>query len=196
MTPTTEATDRIELVFSLFDADGNGYLELSDFDLMSDRVVAAVPDAHEATADRLAGAFRRYGETLLNELDANGDGRVSPEEFTSVVLNPQRFDATVDEFAEALAAMGDPDGDGFVARPEFVSLMIAIGFQRPNIETLFQAFGRTRRTASGCPPGRKGSGTTTARRSPVSLATTWSRPRPGNAETCMGASSAVSPSRR
>ncbi|MFB6549824.1 EF-hand domain-containing protein [Streptomyces sp. NPDC056405] len=141
MTPTTEATDRIELVFSLFDADGNGYLEASDFDLMSDRVVAAVPDAHEATANRLAGAFRRYGETLLNELDANGDGRVSPEEFTSVVLNPQRFDATVDEFAEALAAMGDPDGDGFVARPEFVSLMIAIGFQRPNIEALFQAFG-------------------------------------------------------
>ncbi|MFH9570487.1 EF-hand domain-containing protein [Streptomyces sp. NPDC017230] len=141
MKPTTEATDRIELVFSLFDADGNGYLELADFDLMSDRVVAAVPDAHEATADRLAGAFRRYGETLLNELDTNGDGRVSPEEFTSIVLNPRRFDATVDEFAEALAAMGDPDGDGFVARPEFTALMIAIGFQRPNIEALFQAFG-------------------------------------------------------
>jgi Ca2+-binding EF-hand superfamily protein len=141
MVPTTEATDRIELVFSLFDADGNGYLERADFDLMSDRVVAAVPAAQEAVKDRLAGAFRRYGETLLTELDANGDGRVSPEEFVSVVLNPQRFDAAVDEFAEALAAMGDPDGDGFVARPEFVALMIAIGFARPNIEALFEAFG-------------------------------------------------------
>ncbi|MCG8967479.1 MULTISPECIES: EF-hand domain-containing protein [Streptomyces] len=141
MTPTTEATDRIELVFSLFDADGNGYLELSDFDLMSERVVAAVPAADEATRNRLSAAFRRYGETLLTELDANGDGRVSPAEFTSVVLNPQRFDATVDEFAEALAEMGDPDGDGFVARPEFVALMLAIGFARPNIEELFRAFG-------------------------------------------------------
>ncbi|WP_077800849.1 EF-hand domain-containing protein [Streptomyces sp. JHA26] len=141
MTPTTEATDRVELVFSLFDADGNGYLEPSDFDLMSERVVAAVPAADEARRNRLAGAFRRYGETLLNELDANGDGRVSPAEFTSVVLDPQRFDAAVDEFAEALAAMGDPDGDGFVGRPEFVALMIAIGFERPNIEALFQAFG-------------------------------------------------------
>lgn len=27
MTPTSEATDRVQLVFSLFDADGNGYLE-------------------------------------------------------------------------------------------------------------------------------------------------------------------------
>ncbi|MFE5598136.1 EF-hand domain-containing protein [Streptomyces coelicoflavus] len=141
MVPTTEATDRIELVFSLFDADGNGYLERADFDLMGNRVVAAVPAAPEAVRERMAGAFRRYGETLLTELDANGDGRVSPEEFTSVVLNPQRFDAAVDEFAEALAAMGDPDGDGFVARPEFVALMIAIGFARPNIEALFEAFG-------------------------------------------------------
>ncbi|MYR41923.1 EF-hand domain-containing protein [Streptomyces sp. SID5910] len=144
MMPTTEATDRVELVFSLFDADGNGYLEPADFSLMSERVVAAVPAADDARKNRLTGAFHRYGETLLTELDANGDGRISPEEFTSVVLNPQRFDATVDEFAEALAEMGDPDGDGFVARPEFVALMLAIGFARPNIEALFQAFGPDR----------------------------------------------------
>ncbi|BFO16980.1 EF-hand domain-containing protein [Streptomyces sp. KM77-8] len=141
MVPTTEATDRVELVFSLFDADGNGYLEPADFTVMSGRVVAAVPAAPDAARDRLAGAFRHYGETLLTELDADGDGRVSPEEFRSVVLDPQRFDAVVDEFAEALAAMGDPGGDGFVARPDFIALMLAIGFARPNIEALFQAFG-------------------------------------------------------
>ncbi|MEV5016626.1 EF-hand domain-containing protein [Streptomyces sp. NPDC053780] len=141
MTPTSEATDRVQLVFTLFDADGNGYLEPADFELMSGRVVAAVPAAGDAVKDRLAASFRRYGDTLLTELDANGDGRISPEEFDSVVLNPQRFGAAVDEFAEALAAMGDPEGDGFVARPEFVALMLAIGFRRPNIEALFDAFG-------------------------------------------------------
>ncbi|WP_282088465.1 EF-hand domain-containing protein [Streptomyces tendae] len=141
MTPTNEATDRVQLVFSLFDADGNGYLEQADFDLMSDRVVAAVPAADDAAKERLSASFGGYWNTLLSELDANGDGRISPEEFTSVVLNPQRFDAAVDEFAEALAAMGDPEGDGRVARPEFVALMLAIGFERRNIETLFDAFG-------------------------------------------------------
>ncbi|WP_399880464.1 EF-hand domain-containing protein [Streptomyces sp. BBFR51] len=141
MTPTNEATDRVQLVFSLFDADGNGYLELADFDLMSSRVVAAVPAAGDAVKERLARSFRGYWDTLLSELDANGDGRISPEEFASIVLNPQRFDAAVDEFADALAAMGDPEGDGLVARPEFVALMIAIGFDRRNIETLFDAFG-------------------------------------------------------
>ncbi|WP_432126038.1 EF-hand domain-containing protein [Streptomyces sp. bgisy082] len=139
--PTTEATDRVQLVFSLFDADGNGFLEPADFELMGKRTVAALPAADEEAGARLLGAFRRYGDTLLSELDADGDGRISPEEFTAVVLDPQRFDAAVDEFAEALAAMGDVNGDGFVARPDFLALMTAIGFDRPNIEALFEAFG-------------------------------------------------------
>lgn len=140
---TTEANDRVQLVFSLFDADGNGVLEADDFDLMGARVVAAVPEADEATRSRMLNAFRGYGETLLRELDADGDGRIDPEEFTAVVLSPERFDATVDEFAGALSAMGDPDGDGFVTRPHFTALMTAIGFKLPNIEALFDAFGPT-----------------------------------------------------
>ncbi|MFJ4341763.1 EF-hand domain-containing protein [Streptomyces sp. NPDC088915] len=139
--PTTEATDRVQLVFSLFDADGNGFLEPADFELMGSRTVAALPAADEKAGTRLLAAFRRYGDTLLAELDADGDGRISPEEFTAVVLDPQRFDAAVDEFAEALSAMGDVDGDGFVARPDFLALMTAIGFDRSNIEALFEAFG-------------------------------------------------------
>ncbi|GAA2734275.1 EF-hand domain-containing protein [Streptomyces nogalater] len=138
--PTTEANDRVRLVFSLFDADGNGVLEADDFELMGKRVVAAVPEAADGARSRLLDAFRRYWQTLLRELDADGDGRVSPEEFAAIVLDPQRFDATVDEFADALAAMGDPDGDGLVERTHFTALMTAIGFQRPNIDALFDAF--------------------------------------------------------
>jgi Ca2+-binding EF-hand superfamily protein len=139
--PTTEAADRVRLVFSLFDADGNGSIELADFDLMGTRVVAAVPQAGDAAKDRLLAAFRRYWHTLVTELDTDGDGRISPDEFTAVVLAPERFDATVDEFAEALAALGDPDADGLVTRPDFLALMTAIGFERPSIEALFDAFG-------------------------------------------------------
>ncbi|MFE5590319.1 EF-hand domain-containing protein [Streptomyces sp. NPDC056549] len=139
--PTFEATDRIGLVFSLFDADGNGAIESDDFDLMGERVAAALPHAGAGAKDRLTAALGRYWETLVRELDADGDGRISPEEFTSVVLDPQRFDLVVDEFAEALAGLGDPDGDGQVTRPDFVALMTAIGFELPNIQALFEALG-------------------------------------------------------
>ncbi|MEU5398001.1 EF-hand domain-containing protein [Streptomyces sp. NPDC005963] len=139
--PTNEATARAQLVFSLFDADGNGFLEPADFELMARRTVAALPSADEEAGQALLSAFRRYGDTLVSELDVDGDGRISPEEFTAVVLDPQRFDAVVDEFAEALSTTGDPDGDGFVTRPDFFALMTAIGFAQPNIGDLFDVFG-------------------------------------------------------
>ncbi|MCM2388250.1 EF-hand domain-containing protein [Streptomyces albipurpureus] len=139
--PTNEATARAQLVFSLFDADGNGFLEPADFDLMARRTVAALPAADAEAGQALLSAFRRYGDTLVTELDADGDGRISPQEFTAVVLDPRRFDATVDAFANALAAMGDPDRDGFVTRPDFLALLTAIGFAPHNIGELFEAFG-------------------------------------------------------
>ncbi|WP_442809579.1 EF-hand domain-containing protein [Streptomyces sp. SR27] len=138
--PTTKANDRVQLVFSLFDADGNGVLEADDFELMGKRVIEAVPEAAGSARGRMLDAFRGYWETLVRELDADGDGRISAEEFTAIVLAPERFGATADAFADALAAMGDPDDDGFVERPHFTALMTAIGFQRPNIDALFDAF--------------------------------------------------------
>ncbi|MFI5938954.1 EF-hand domain-containing protein [Streptomyces uncialis] len=138
--PTTEAVARAQLVFTLFDADGNGYLEPADFDLMARRTVDALPAAKEEAGQALLDAFRGYGATLTAELDADGDGRISPQEFTAVVLEPQRFDGAVDVFADALAELGDPDGDGLVERPDFLALMVAIGFEPANIEALFDAF--------------------------------------------------------
>ncbi|MEU6817235.1 calcium-binding protein [Streptomyces sp. NPDC046860] len=137
----TEAIDRVTLVFALFDANGNGHLDPDDFELMSSRVTAAAEGSDAAARARMAAAFRRYWETLEAELDADGDGRVTLEEYKACVLAPERFGGTVREFAEALAALGDPDGDGAIERPLFMGLMRAIGFAGPNIDALFDAFG-------------------------------------------------------
>ncbi|AUA15272.1 EF-hand domain-containing protein [Streptomyces samsunensis] len=137
----TEATKRVAHVFSLFDANGNGILEADDFDLMAGNVVEAAPDSDEAAKDAMRAAFRQYWTTLVTELDTNDDGKVSYEEYVACVLSPERFDTTIGVFAEALAALGDPDGDGLIERPRFVALMRAIGFQRANIDALFEAFG-------------------------------------------------------
>ncbi|MDX3849265.1 EF-hand domain-containing protein [Streptomyces sp. AK02-01A] len=136
----TEALNRVKLVFSLLDADGNQYLEPEDFELMAKRVIQAAPDADEAEKNAMLAAFRKYWTTLAAELDANHDGRISFEEYTACVLTPERFDETVGDFAESLAALGDPDGDGLIERPLFVALMTAIGFELANIHALFDAF--------------------------------------------------------
>ncbi|MCC5576585.1 EF-hand domain-containing protein [Microtetraspora sp. AC03309] len=134
------AIDRVKLIFTLLDADGTGSLEAEDFDLMAARVVAASPGSDEAAKAAMLAAFRRYWTTLAAELDANRDGRISFEEYTACVLSPERFDAALTDFAESLAALGDPNGDGLIERDLFVALMTAIGFERANIDALFDAF--------------------------------------------------------
>ncbi|MFJ6569172.1 EF-hand domain-containing protein [Streptomyces sp. NPDC091292] len=138
-----EASKRVALVFSLLDANGNGVLEAEDFALMGDHVVEVAVDSAADAKEAMRAAFHQYWSTLRTELDKGGDQVISFEAYTSCVLSPERFDTTIAAFAEALSALGDPDGDGLIERPLFVALMTAIGFERANIDALFDAFGPT-----------------------------------------------------
>ncbi|MFD3611116.1 EF-hand domain-containing protein [Streptomyces atroolivaceus] len=135
----TEAVDRVRLVFTLFDADGNGFIDADDFELMANRVIAAVPEAAKARQSAALSGFRAFWGALAEELDTNRDGKVDFEEFQAVVLAPERFDEAIGEFAEALTALADPDEDGLIARPVFAGVMSAIGFALPNIHALFDS---------------------------------------------------------
>jgi hypothetical protein len=128
------------LIFKLLDADGNGVLEAKDFELNAERVLAAATDSPQEARQALADSMRRWWEVLVEALDANGDGVISPQEFEASVLDPERFGPTADRFADALATLGDPDGDGLIERTRFLGLMVAWGFETPNIHSLFDAF--------------------------------------------------------
>ncbi|NED13879.1 EF-hand domain-containing protein [Streptomyces sp. SID9124] len=134
-----EAVERVRLVFTLFDADGNGAIEAEDFELMARRVVAAVPEADAGKRSAMVAAFRTFWETLAENLDANGDGKIDSEEFRAIVLAPERFGPALAEFAGALTGVADPDGDGLVERETFMAVMAAIGFAQPNARALFDA---------------------------------------------------------
>lgn len=56
----TEAVDRVKLIFSLFDVNGNGYLEADDFERMASDVIQAATDSDDAAKDAILAAFRRY----------------------------------------------------------------------------------------------------------------------------------------
>ncbi|WET82440.1 EF-hand domain-containing protein [Amycolatopsis sp. QT-25] len=137
----TDALERVRLIFTLFDRNGNGHLEAEDFEIMAADVVEAAPESGAAAKDAMRSAFRQYWRTLVEELDVDRDGEITFDEYTAVVLSPERFDATIGAFAEALATLGDPDGDGLIERHVFHALMAAIGFERANIDALFDAFG-------------------------------------------------------
>lgn len=135
-----EAVNRVKLVFTLFDADGNGVLESDDFHLMSNRVAAAVPGADEARKQAMRSGFTHFWSTLAGELDTDRDGRITYDEYQACVLSPERFDEALDAFATGFARLGDVDGSGTVTRPVFIGMMRGVGFDLPNIHALFDAF--------------------------------------------------------
>ncbi|MEU4803857.1 EF-hand domain-containing protein [Actinosynnema sp. NPDC023587] len=133
------ALGRVDLIFKLFDANDSGAIDAHDFEVMARRVVEAAPQSDAKAKEALTAAFHRYWKTLAEELDDDRNGRINREEFEDSVLSPERFESTIDDFARSLARLGDPDGDGLIERPVFTALMSAIGFERQNIDTLFDA---------------------------------------------------------
>ncbi|SOD62840.1 EF hand [Streptomyces zhaozhouensis] len=136
-----EASDRARVVFTILDGDRNGVLERSDFELMAERVETAAWRSAPAQREALRAGMRRWWEGLVTRLDSDGDGRIDFEEYRGTVLSPGPFADTVASFAHALAALGDPEGVGTVARGVFVELMTAVGFPADRVTAVFDAFG-------------------------------------------------------
>ncbi|MDT0267316.1 EF-hand domain-containing protein [Streptomyces sp. DSM 44915] len=136
-----EAVNRARGIFTVLDADGNGVLEEADFHLLSSRLEAAAVHSTPAQREAVRVSLRDWWTALVAGLDQDGDGRVDFEEYRGGVLSPQRFGATVAAFARALAALGDPEGDGTVTRERFTALMTAIGFAPDRVAAVFDAFG-------------------------------------------------------
>ena len=168
-----EAVNRVKLVFTLFDADGNGVLESDDFDLMSSRVAAAVPDADEAQKQAMQAGFTRYWNTLAAELDANHDGRITYDEYQACVLSPERFSGAVDEFAAGFARLGDLDGSGTVTRPVFSGMLRESASSCRTSRPSSRHLGPMTPTGSAWMSGKPRSGTSTPLTRAASLRICW-----------------------
>ncbi|MEV0408095.1 EF-hand domain-containing protein [Actinoallomurus sp. NPDC050550] len=131
--------ERLRLRFRMLDRDGDGYLEGEDFDQLAAEVLGAMGEPTESAKGRavLAG-HRRFWEGLRATLDADGDGRISPDEYVARLGDPGEAERNTADYARSLAALADRDDDGFITLDDFLTIMAAIGFARSNSATLFQ----------------------------------------------------------
>ncbi|GIG68807.1 EF-hand domain-containing protein [Phytomonospora endophytica] len=124
--------NRLKYRFDLLDANGNGYLQAEDFEVLAERVIAAFGTATPQAQEAVRAGHRRYWEGLLGALDADADQQVSFAEYASGLHSAEPIGA----YADAVAAIADVDGDGFIEKADFVACMRAIGF-RDGIEGVF-----------------------------------------------------------
>ncbi|WP_433179646.1 EF-hand domain-containing protein [Actinoallomurus sp. CA-150999] len=131
--------DRIKAAFDALDTNSNGYLEAEDFDGLGRRISEAL-DAAESSpkAQALRASCRRYWQGLVDTLDRNHDGKLSPDEYARF-HEPHGYEDNVRPYAEALTAICDRDDDGFVQHADLVRGLGAVGFPVANIEALSRA---------------------------------------------------------
>jgi Ca2+-binding EF-hand superfamily protein len=116
---TSEFLDRkLSRRFRTYDDDGDGFVEREDFAVASRRFGAEFGHGPESEAwQRFDGLCVGLWEHLVRVADANGDGRISEQEYKDafargMLETEASFDAAYVPFLAALLRIVDTDGDG------------------------------------------------------------------------------------
>ncbi|MFF1695260.1 EF-hand domain-containing protein [Streptomyces sp. NPDC058257] len=120
---------KLKRYFTAIDADGSGTLTRGDFELVARRYVDALnlaPDSHQAEKTRTATL--KIWDDLISPMDANGDGKVSPEEFIdalqkSLATDRAAYAESIRPSANAYFELCDADDNGEVDEQEYIRLM-------------------------------------------------------------------------
>ncbi|MDT3399955.1 EF-hand domain-containing protein [Streptomyces sp. B1866] len=121
------------LVFTTLDRDGDGVVSRDDYFVRIDRVTAATRRGEE---DPMVVRARAAGERAWAEMDADGDGKMTLDEYLEWV-GVDAFDNICSPALGALFDLVDTDRDGALDRPEFVLLRTALGNPAGNAEAAF-----------------------------------------------------------
>jgi Ca2+-binding EF-hand superfamily protein len=137
--------ERLLLRFRILDADGDGHLDEADFDRLAATVLDAMGEPHgSAKATAVRDGHRRFWAGLRAALDADGDGRVTREEYLARLGDPGDAERTVAGYAASVAALADRDDDGYVERDDFLTCMTASGFPRAGSAVVFEELDESR----------------------------------------------------
>ncbi|MET9805018.1 EF-hand domain-containing protein [Streptomyces halstedii] len=118
-------------LFTWFDQDGDGQLTHEDMRGTAAAFAEVAAWGDEADLAAMRDAFGRWWRLLLTHGDADGDGRVSRQEFITVmereVTSPEHFEGAVMAIIDALMNALDTDRDGVLSRDEYVRMYDALG---------------------------------------------------------------------
>lgn len=113
---------KTSIVFTAMDVNGDGFLERSDFEALTDRWVAIRGTAGQ---EPLREIMMGWWDALRAASDQDRDDKVTLDEALSVVSNLGTMLDLVVATAESMFQAVDEDGDGLVSAPEYARMIHA-----------------------------------------------------------------------
>ena len=142
MTTPTITKDRLEQRFKLWDTNGDGVIDRSDFEAEAQQIVRAFgEDENTPHAAQVVTAFRQMWDYLSGQA---GTSSMSLEQFKQVSLNQiisqgdAGFARVLRPTIQAIATLCDTDGDGRIDSREFGNWLRAIGADPSRATELFR----------------------------------------------------------
>ena len=128
-------TRKLERKFHIFDANGDGYVQRDDFDLIIANLLALRGLSADSEAGKAVSAqYEDYWQTLQQFADVNQDQQVNLEEWMTYhaaaldfeqVLATEGEEGNLRPFAEVLFQMLDANDDGQISGDEYCEFLQA-----------------------------------------------------------------------
>jgi Ca2+-binding EF-hand superfamily protein len=141
---TNSLQDRkLARAFEFLDVDGDGVVAHDDLMALGTRLLGNFGEEPTSPkAQHLAVTFERFWKTLVSELDADHDGRISPDEYRACIdaayIEGPHFEQMFRPGIEAVAVLCDTDGDGRIGPDEFRLVHEAFGIDPSETEAAFR----------------------------------------------------------
>lgn len=139
---------KVDVCFRHCDMDGDGVMEAVDRRVLAEKIVTALGQSVDSPrAQEFLDAFDACTEFLLDEMDLDFDGRITPDEYRVGFqrgLGPGTpgFEDGLVAVAKALWRMCDVNNDGQVEFPEFSACQRAFGTSEADTRLAFQKLDR------------------------------------------------------
>ena len=136
---------RIKQRFEMWDVNGNGRIERSDYEAEANRIIEAFGETPQSAKGRvLLDAYLGMFDHLATKAGVGPNGALTEQQFTEVVES-QMFEQGDAGFARvlrptvsAMVGLADTDGDGQVNPAEFKNWLMAIGVNSVDADDAFR----------------------------------------------------------
>jgi Ca2+-binding EF-hand superfamily protein len=130
---SSEYGRKIAARFTVFDQDGNGYIDREDFNVAAKALLAEFgTPARSDKGQALYGGAEAFWQGMAGIADRDGDQRITRDEFVNGAVkrlhdSPGRFAEIARPFLHAALAVADLDGDGAATLGDTERVLKALG---------------------------------------------------------------------